>query len=294
VRRAIAVPIAAFVIVFAGIVGLTTVRRGSQQSPGAAGVLMASASRQFANVAVAAAAPADAMDAVAASPPAPTTLAWPGEKLIRSAELRIQVRDAAAAARRAESIARAHAAFVADSRISQADRAPTDARIVIRVPADSFDGVMDDVRHLGRVRTENASTGDMTREYTDLETRLAVKEQTTEQLRGLLAKRTGKLSDVLEVERELARVVTEAEQMKAQRREFDRLVAASSITITLFEPASEGLAALRVSVLGSFRQVTDVLASSLGMLVYLVTYLVPWVTLGAVGWWCVRAIRRAY
>jgi hypothetical protein len=283
-----------FVIVFAGIVALTTVRRGSQQSPAAAGFLTASDSRQFARVAAAAAAPADAMDVVAASPPAPTTLAWPGQKLIRSAELRIQVRDAAAAARSADGIARAHAAVVADSRISQADRAPADARIVIRVPADSFDAVMDGLRHLGRVRSENASTGDVTREYTDLETRLAVKEQTTGQLQGILANRTGKLSDVLEVERELARVVTEVEQMKAQRREYDRQVAVSSITIMLFEPASEGLAALRLSVLDSFRQVTDVLASSLGTLVYLVTYLVPWVTLGAMGWWCVRAIRRAY
>src|SRR5262249_40789289 len=152
-----------------------------------------------------------------------------------------------------------------------------DARIVIRVPADSFDAVVDDLRHLGRVRSENASTGDVTREYTDLETRLAVKEQTTQQLRGLLANRTGKLSDVLEVERELARVVTEAEQMKAQRREYDRLAAVSSITVSLFEPSSEGLAALRLSLAESFGQVTDVLASSLGTLVSLVTYLVPWV-----------------
>jgi hypothetical protein len=82
--------------------------------------------------------------------------------------------------------------------------------------------------------------------------------------------------------------------MKAQRREYDREVAVSSIAITLFEPASEGLASLRSSITDSLRQMTDVLATSVGTLVYLVAYLVPWAIVATAGWWCVRAIRRAY
>jgi hypothetical protein len=224
----------------------------------------------------------------------PTSASWPGQKLIRSADVRIQVRDAALAARQAKDVARVHGGFIADSRVAQGDRAPTDARIVVRVPADSFDAAIEDVRHLGRVRNENTSTGDITHDYVDLETRLGVKEQTAAQLRGLLATRTGKLSDVLEVERELARVVTELEQMKGQHREYDREVAVSTITITLFEPSSEGVASLRASVLDSLRQMSDVLASSIGTVVYLVTFLVPWVMLAAAGWWCFRAVRRSY
>jgi hypothetical protein len=233
------------------------------------------------------------MDARADALETPAAGDWAGQKLIRSADVRIQVRDAAIAARQADDVARMHGGLVADSHITQGDRSPTDASFVIRVPADSFDAAIADVRRLGRVRSENTSIGDVTRQSTDLETRLAVKEQTAAQLRDLLAHRTGKLSDVLEVERELARVATELEQMRAQRREYDHQVAVSTITVSLFEPTSEGLAALERSLQDSLRQMTDVLASSVGTVVYLVTFLVPWVILAAAGWWCVRTIRRA-
>ena len=288
-RRAVAVPVALCVTVFVGIVGLRTIR--GQKSPAEVASLIA---RGEAKTVAMAAAPSPMADSARAYQPTSARLVWPGQKLIRSAELRIQVRDAALAARQADDVARAHAGLVADSHITQADRAPTDARIVVRVPADSFDAAMDGLRHLGRVRNENTSTGDVTREYTDLETRLRVKQQTAERLRELLANRTGKLSDVLEVERELARVVTELEQMKAQHREYDREVAVSTISITLFEPNSEGLAALRFSVENSLRQMTDVLASSVATLVNLVAFLVPWAILSTVGWWCVRVVRRSY
>lgn len=87
-----------------------------------------------------------------------------GEKLIRSAELRIQVRDVAAAARGADDVAHARAGLLADSHISLSERAPAEARLVLRVPADDFDAALDGVRRLGTVRSENESAGDVTRE----------------------------------------------------------------------------------------------------------------------------------
>lgn len=247
--------------------------------------------------------PSLATPAAAPAPAAPVndgfaeqkaSVAWPGQRLVRQADMRIQVDDASAAARQIDGIARAHAALVADSHITQADRAPTDARVVVRVPADSFDAVVDALRRVGRVRSENTNTGDVTRQYTDLETRLAVTEETAAQLRGLLANRTGKLSDVLAVERELSRVVTELEQMKAQRREYDREVAMSAVTVTLFEPASTGLSAFRLTLVDSLSQVTDVLVESFSLLVKLVAFVVPWAIVCTTGWWCVRLVRRTY
>jgi len=73
---------------------------------------------------------------------------WIGQKLIRSAEVRLQVQDAAAAANRIDSMARAHDGMIADSRITQADRAPTDVRIVLRVPAGARDPVLAELDRL--------------------------------------------------------------------------------------------------------------------------------------------------
>ena len=217
-----------------------------------------------------------------------------GQKLIRSAELRIQVRDVAAAARGADDVAHARAGLLADSHISLSERAPAEARLVLRIPADDFDAALDGVRRLGTVRSENGSAGDVTREYSDLETRLAVKEQTADRLRSLLLNRTGMLNDVLTVERELSRVVTELEQMKTQRRDYDRQVAMSSIVVTLYTPGADGLAALRASMSESLSQMTDVLINSVSTVVYFVTFITPWIILASLGWWCVRIVRRAY
>jgi len=225
----------------------------------------------------------------------PASVSFSNEpKVIRSADLRIQVRDVATAARGADDVAHARQGLLADSHVNLAEHAPGEARLVLRVPADGFDAALDGLRRLGAVRGENESAGDVTREYSDLETRLAVKEQTAGRLRDLLANRTGTLNDVLTVERELARVVSELEQMKTQRRDYDRQVAMASIAVTFYTPSAEGFAALRVSLVESLSQVTDVLAGSISTVVYLVTFITPWIVLAALGWWCVRTLRRAY
>lgn len=217
-----------------------------------------------------------------------------GRKLIRSADMRIQVREVAAAARRADEVARAHAGFVAESHVSRNDRTPKDASFVLRVPADSFDAVLTGLREIGLVRAENVGTGDVSREYADLETRLVVKEETAGRLRTLLQNRTGKLTDVLQVERELSRVVTELEQMKTQHRDYDRQIAMSSIAVTVFEPSANGVAMLRASLADSLEHLTDVLADSIGTLVSLLAFLAPWAIVAAAAWWGLLAVRRAY
>jgi hypothetical protein len=54
-------------------------------------------------------------------------------------------------------------------------------------------------------------------------------------LRDILAQRTGRLSDVLDVVREIARLRGEIEQMESQRRTLDRRVTYATVTVTLGE-----------------------------------------------------------
>jgi len=65
--------------------------------------------------------------------------------------------------------------------------------------------------------------------------RLANARVTEKRLSQLLQNRTGGVSDVLEVERETARVRTEIEQMEAQRRQFDRRIEYATITLEVVE-----------------------------------------------------------
>ncbi|HEY7394493.1 MAG TPA: DUF4349 domain-containing protein, partial [Gemmatimonadaceae bacterium] len=124
-------------------------------------------------------------------------------KLIRSANLRIEVAHVDSAMRLLDAAMRSHEALVANSQVSQITEKRRDATVSINVPANRFDETLADLRRIGIVRNENVSTQDVSREYTDLEIRLGVKEETVARLRSLLGTRTAKLSDVLEVEEEL-------------------------------------------------------------------------------------------
>jgi hypothetical protein len=197
------------------------------------------------------------------------------ERIIRTAQLHLEVDDVTAATVRIDSIVRQADGIVADRRQSAGENSKQSADLVIRVPASGLGGVVPALRALGAVRLDVASAQDITREYVDLETRLEVKEQALVRLRQLLANRTAKLSEVLEVEREITRLVSEIEQMKGERRYYDDRVALATIELRVFEPGAQ--ANRRTFTVGkALGQSLEVLSTSLAWLVYLAVFLAPW------------------
>jgi Domain of unknown function (DUF4349) len=212
-------------------------------------------------------------------------------KLIRTAELRIRVRNARAAVGRADSIAGRNGGAATDSRLTREDDGRQRADLTLRVPVDDLTSTLDALRSLGVATSEARTEQDVTRAYVDLQTRLAVKEEALSRLRQLLATRTGKLSDVLDVEREITRVVTDIEEMKGEQRYYDDQIALSTVTLTLFEPGALAPAPT-MSIAAAFGRAVQVLDTSAGWLVYLLTFLAPWLVVVAIVWRLVRAVRR--
>src|SRR5204863_8904149 len=138
------------------------------------------------------------------------------------------------------------------------------------------------------------STQDITKEYADLETRTVVKEATVARLRSLLENRTGKLADVLEVERELSRAVTELEQMKGERRYYDRQVAVSSISVEVYELGEIVSGGIAEPLREALHRSLGLLATSASMLIYALAFLAPWAWLLGRPWWLSAwLVRRA-
>jgi hypothetical protein len=69
----------------------------------------------------------------------------------------------------------------------------------------------------------------------DLEARLANARNTERRLTDLLKERTGKLSDVLAVENEHARVRGEIERMEAERKNMSNQVSFATLNVTITE-----------------------------------------------------------
>jgi hypothetical protein len=111
----------------------------------------------------------------------------------------------------------------------------------LRLPAAQLDAALAEIRALGHVYTESQNGEEVTAEFTDLEARLANSRHTEQRMADLLRERTGKLSDVLEAERELGRVRGEIEQMEAERKGLLKRVDYAIISLSVNEEYKEQL-----------------------------------------------------
>ena len=225
-----------------------------------------------------------------AAVPAVETM-WAQQKLIRTAELSLKVDSARQAVAIAGSLAVAAGGLVADTRITQNAAGKETAVVSLRIPSEHFDETLAQVRPLGDVDREVVHAEDVTKAYTDLDTRLTVKEATAARLRHVLASQAGKLADVLEVERELGRVTEEIELLKGERRYYDERIAYSTVTLTLIEPGALRSGGAGAPISEAFSNAVQVLSNSVAWLIYLVVFLVPWLTVVALAWWILRRVQ---
>jgi hypothetical protein len=111
----------------------------------------------------------------------------------------------------------------------------TSGGITIRIPHNKYSSAIEKVKDMGVVKSISASGLDVTQEYTDFESRLRNYEAQRDILLGLM-EQSKKVSDSIEVQRELSNVQGEIEIIKGKMRILDDLVAFSTIEVYLYEP----------------------------------------------------------
>lgn len=129
--------------------------------------------------------------------------------------------------------------------------APTDSgrtlNATLRVPAARLQEILAELRKLGRVTAESQSGQEVTQQYVDLEARLANARNTEQRLKELLRDRTGKLKDVLEVEKEIGETRESIETMEAERKNLGNRVDYATLTLSLTEEYKAELQVVPVS-----------------------------------------------
>jgi hypothetical protein len=162
-------------------------------------------------------------------------------KIIRNANLTVEVTSPGDAQHKLVAIAESHQGFVVTSEATQ--RAVEDktkpemtVNLILRVPASQFNTVMEEVRGVGvRIIQEKVTGQDVTEEFMDLDAR--IKNQKALELQFLeIMKRAGKVEDALNVQRELADVRTEIEKLEGRRRFLENQSSLSTINVTLQPP----------------------------------------------------------
>lgn len=155
--------------------------------------------------------------------------------IIRTAQLSLITKEFDNARAQLEAILKRHRGYVGELKANDATGSGRTLTAALRVPADQLDATLAEVKALGRVESESQSGQDVTSQYVDLQARLANARNTEQRLTDLLRNRTGKLSDVLEVEQELDRVRGQIEQMEAERKTMATQVSFATLSATITE-----------------------------------------------------------
>jgi len=158
-----------------------------------------------------------------------------GTMIVRHGEASVQVEKVEAAVARIRQTAGQFGGFVGNTSLVTGKEEQKAATLELRIPSAQFDGVVAALNQLGKVETVTVSAEDVSEEYVDLGARLANARRVEARLVEMLASRTGKLSDVLTVEQELARVRQEAERYEARIRWLERRASLSSLSVSLHE-----------------------------------------------------------
>ncbi|HET9636761.1 MAG TPA: DUF4349 domain-containing protein [Gemmatimonadaceae bacterium] len=194
------------------------------------------------------------MDAAEVSEPAPVPPATPNRTedalqgvdyattaantmIIRTGQAFIEVQKVDPAILKVRELVARAGGYITNSSISGGRDQIRQASIEIKIPNTKYDEAVGSLSSIGKVETVNSNAQDVGEEFVDVTARVANARRLEERLIDLLARRTGKLDEVLRVERELARVREEIERYEGRLRYLSARVAMSTLTINVHEPA---------------------------------------------------------
>ena len=212
--------------------------------------------------------------------------------IIRTGQANIEVDSLEPAVASVRQLARQLGGYVANTALQTGRGQLRSATLEVKIPAARFDEGLGGLAPIGKLESVNVSAEDVGEEFTDATARMANARRLETRLIELIATRTGKLKDVLDVEQELARVREEIERYEGRLRYLQAHAALSTLTICVHEPVPivghPGSSVVTEAFKQAWRNFVDLMAwciRSLGVVV-------PLGAVGALGWLVARRWRK--
>jgi Domain of unknown function (DUF4349)/Putative zinc-finger len=196
--------------------------------------------------------------------------------IARTASLKISAKDFQSARAGVDRIIASFHGFAASMTINNAIGEPQSLSAELHFPAAQCDAALAALKSLGRVEQEQQGGDEVTAQVVDLDARLKNARETETRLQDILKTRTGKVSDVLEVEKEIADTRQSIEQMEGEQKQLHNRITFSAITLELHEEYQASLETnepsagrrIRNAVVDGFRAAAE---GSLALLVFLLS-----------------------
>ena len=182
--------------------------------------------------------------------------------------------------------------YIGNSSMSGGREQVKSATVELKIPAQRFDQAINGLGTLGKVESVNSTAEDVGEEYVDITARVNNAHRLEDRLIALLATRTGKLQDVLSVERELARVREEIERYEGRLRYLKSRVATSTLSVTVHEPLpilgqGPGQNPIVAAIRAAWRNFVGFIAAGIASL----GILIPLGVLALLGWIIYKRVR---
>ena len=126
-------------------------------------------------------------------------------KVIRNGQASLEVPSVEQAMAKLRALVTASGGYTTDEVRAQDEYGTRNGSITCRVPAGKLDATLESLKGLGKLEQIRLSSADITEQYFNLEIRLRNQRQLESRMLELLKRPSNRLSDLLEVERELAR-----------------------------------------------------------------------------------------
>ncbi|HJU93326.1 MAG TPA: DUF4349 domain-containing protein [Pyrinomonadaceae bacterium] len=186
-------------------------------------------------------------------------------KIIRNADITMEVGSTTEAQHRVASIAEANGGFVVTSEAKQREhvdpsKRTLDIKLVVRIPSERFGTALDEIKRLaGNLPAENVTGQDVTEDFIDLEARIKTQKALEQQFLEIM-KQAGNVTDALEVQRQIADVRTDIEKLEGRKRFLQNRSSLSTITVNIHTPK-----VIAVSPTGFGRTLRDAVSDSLDL-----------------------------
>lgn len=222
-------------------------------------------------------------------------------KIIRQAELELEVASPGATQTAIEQLAEKHGGYVVSAarNTDNGSAVTVNVTVTVRVPQAELMNTIAELKRLGRgVGSERITSDDVTDEYVDLAARAASQKQLEQQYLELL-KRAASVKDALEVQRALAEVRLEIERMEGRERLLEKESAFSTLTVRLTAAVPQ-LAVSSRGFAGTVQRAwsdaltlsTDMLSGAIRLLGFLLPVLLLIVLPATSLWWVIKRSTR--
>jgi anti-sigma factor RsiW len=218
-----------------------------------------------------------------------------GPMIARTVSLSMIAKEFDSARASLDAILARHNAYAANLNVATPQNAARSLQASLRIPAPQLPAALAELKALGRVEVETQNGEEVTQQHADLVARLKNSRETEQRLQAILTQRTGKISDVLEVEQEIARVRGEIEQMEAEQKNLEHRVDFATIDLKLSEeykakldsPAPAISTLIHNAAVNGYRNVADTLLSIILFFAEYGPVLVFWLLLFFIPAWLV-------